>query len=127
MNFYLTTLFVDGTTWRGGIMNWKRHGRKRSWPNLKLSVCLGNLKKTAKYISPFVRLQGKICNRYVANMAPECNPLDGDFRFCGRTFLIEQKMQILRSNVIVQIWPPLFCDIRCHICFTVSCVQSCAM
>lgn len=120
----LTTLFVGGTTLRGrtGIVNRKGRGRKRSWPNLKLGTFLEKLNKTTKNVSPFVRLWGEICNRYLANMEQEYYPLEGDFRTWGRTFLIVQINTILRSNIHAQIWAPLICDICCHTCFSVICV-----
>jgi hypothetical protein len=37
------------------MMNWKGHGRKRSWPNLKLYpvVCLEGLRKPTKNLSQY--------------------------------------------------------------------------
>jgi len=85
MHVCLTMLFGGATTLRGriGIVNWEGCGRKRSWPRLKLGTCLEKLKRATKYVSPFVRLRGEICNWYIANMEQEGYPLDGVFQIWG--------------------------------------------
>jgi hypothetical protein len=63
------------------MVNWKRCGRKRSWPNLRYypSICLEGLRETTKNLR-INGLQAEMWTRDPSNTKKDCLPLDHDVR-----------------------------------------------
>jgi hypothetical protein len=70
-------------------MNWKGHGRKRSWPNLwyYLGICLEELRKSTKASARIAGLRAEILNYDLPNTNQECQQLCRDFR-CGGYLIV---------------------------------------